>query len=161
MLGIRVNRLIMGGGGRGTRACTLRYAVWSDVTLCDVVDPRPGTTRYFGCTQRMSDTVTCIGPAPCPTARHEPPNDRRAPPPAHGRLRRRSPSAKGPPRIRRHEHPATPAGKSGGEAQPRGCAIWVRRPPPSFESSGRPRAATASTSRPCVVEHSGLLSPWI
>ena len=40
MLRIRVNRLIMGDGGVGTRACTLRYAVWFDVTWCDVVDPR-------------------------------------------------------------------------------------------------------------------------
>ena len=121
----------MGDGGVGTRACTLRYAVWFDVTWCDVVDPRraPRDTLMLCCACR---TCNCkLAPLRAPPRG----TNRRAaaaqPPPAHGKLRERSPSAKGPLRIPRSSTPQCPPAIPAERGSP-SAAHRVRRPPPEL-----------------------------
>ena len=101
---------------------------WSDVARWT----RDGHCAVrFDCAPRMSDSVTPIGPTRCPAARQ--PN-RRVPPRTTACARQASGAI--PERPRAHRADSTSraprnARQSGGEAQPGGCAIRVRRPLPS------------------------------
>ena len=98
--------------------------------------------RYFDCAPRMSDSVTPIGPTRCPAARQQ---NRRVPPRTTACARQASGAIPERPRAHRASSSSRAprnARQSGGEAQPGGCAIRVRRPPQAPRFSGRPRAAT-------------------
>ena len=113
--------------------------------------PATDTAQYVVMRAAHVGLCNSFGPTRCPAARQ--PN-RRAPPRTTACARQASGddprASKGPPR-RQHSRAPRNARQSGGEAQPGGCAIRVRRPPPSSEIQ-RPPAGRNSV---CVCP--GLL----
>ena len=113
---------------------------WSDVTRWT---RDRALRRYFDCAAAHVGPCNSIGPTCCPAARQ--PN-RRVPPRTTACARQAlgdDPRAsKGPPRRQQSRAPRN-ARQSGGEAQPGGCAIRVRRPLPSTGNQ-RPNAGRNS-----------------
>ena len=138
-LGLELDWVDLGDGGAGTRGRTLHYAVMSDVTRWT---RDRALRRLIGCAPRASD---CNSHWPRSVPRREAPN-RRTPPRNH-RLRTAG-FGRGPQAPKAHRTttptstpqcpPANPVERRSPAAAPSGCGD----PPPSFEFSGRLRAAT-------------------
>ena len=129
--------MIMGDGGAGTCASTLHYIVLSDVTQWT---RDRALRRYIDCAAAHVGLCNTIGPAPCPAARHRTAEHRRAATACTRQASGEVPKRQGPTAHRIKRAPRIARRQSGGEAQPGGCAIRVRRPPPPELRIQRPPA---------------------
>ena len=122
-------------GGVGTRDRTLHLLSLSDVTQW-TRDQAP--RRPIGCVPRTSDyNHHWAHSLPRREAANRRPTAMQTLP-AHGRLWVRPPSANGPPRIDPQASTMPTPAKIRQRGAARRRAIWVRRPPPSFENQRPP-----------------------